>query len=627
MPRSSPLHSAPAPGPSIACLDSRAFCRPNETRNTVRTGVETAVCVNAFGFRRKSARIRFVWKKQNCLGADDHRLQKKKITREVQLTTSSATEASETAHVQRLSGAARLKTHGWLTFACAIAFAAQLVLMLISLALSSEIKEETEGLTELQDSTLAQELALQQLGVSQRSLINEIRAQPSNTHYIQRLQAQMRADLGQFRALNHRFRMIIGTELQLPHRHPELNRIATEIGPLVDQFIQRAEEIGQLAPQRLVPGSLMLTSRDLATAPNGRILISLRIIGESLRAASAKEAAYLYRLHTATSWLSITLLMSIGIVLVAPLLQHQHTAIRREQKLAGDVASQAQMLVRNNQELQTSEKLVRDLYARCMEAEQVKQDFLLTISHELNAPLHRIVENCRRLDRVPVDAMQPEQLGDISTDVQEASADLLVQVQDVIDLMTFEPHSVHLNTALVPLRMLLEDGLKAAVTSRKGDAAQVAVRLRESTDVSVWCDAERIGRMLDRILHNAIRATPVDGQVDVRCVRLADGALEIEVRDQGPGMSTQALKAIPGPLFHTEDAEARTPHNLGLGLAVAKLNAEAHSGRLEARNHACGGCSVIIRLPANRIFSGEMRISPTMPDTSSSLSSAPEKTV
>ncbi|MEM1300870.1 MAG: HAMP domain-containing sensor histidine kinase [Pseudomonadota bacterium] len=525
-----------------------------------------------------------------------------------------------------MSGAARLKTHGWLTFACAVAFAAQLVLMLISLALSSEIKNETEGLAELQDSTLAQELALQNLGVSLRSLISEIRTQPSNTHYIRRLQAQMRGDLGQFRALNHRFRTIIATELELQHRHPELNRIAGEIGPLVDQFVQRAEHIGQLAPERLVPGTLVLTTRDLAAAPNGRILISLRIIGESLRAASAKEAAYLYRLHTATSWLSITLLMSISIVLVAPLLQHQHTALRREQKLAGDVASQAQMLVQNNRELKTSEKLVRDLHARCMEAEQAKQDFLIAISHELNAPLRRIVENCRRLDQSPIDQVQAGDLSDISADVQEASADLLVQVQDVIELMAFDPHAVHLNTALVPLRMLLEDGVQGAIASRKGDAMQVTLRLRESADVSVWCDAERVGRMLDRILQNAIRATPSEGQVDVQSMRLGDGSLEIEVRDQGPGMSSQALEAIPGPLFHTESTDAHPPHSLGLGLAVAKLNAEAHGGQLEARNLACGGCSVIIRLPAGRIFSGEMRISPTIPDTNTPVPSKPEQT-
>jgi signal transduction histidine kinase len=107
-------------------------------------------------------------------------------------------------------------------------------------------------------------------------------------------------------------------------------------------------------------------------------------------------------------------------------------------------------------------------------------------------------------------------------------------------------------------------------------------------------DRDALGEVFRHVLENAIAACPESGEITVayRSGSL-DGqpALEVAVRDNGPGLSPEQQACAFDPFYTTKTK------GTGLGLAVAKRVVEAHGGRIRIRNAAAGGAEICITLP------------------------------
>jgi signal transduction histidine kinase len=93
------------------------------------------------------------------------------------------------------------------------------------------------------------------------------------------------------------------------------------------------------------------------------------------------------------------------------------------------------------------------------------------------------------------------------------------------------------------------------------------------------------------LLKNAHESGSRPGEVGL-LVKLTAGALRIEVRDRGPGMSDAVLTQALVPFYSTKR------NGTGLGLALAREIAEAHGGRITLANRDGGGLAVALILPA-----------------------------
>lgn len=153
------------------------------------------------------------------------------------------------------------------------------------------------------------------------------------------------------------------------------------------------------------------------------------------------------------------------------------------------------------------------------------------------------------------------------------------------------------------LRQAVKDAIELATLGIMIDGFDIRKKIPD-TPVIVRMDAVQIQILLANLIRNAIDELRVSKGNRIIRIELkvnADNAAQVTVADTGPGISQQVQDSIFSP-FHTTK-----PEGLGVGLAVSRRIAQAHGGRLEARNLDEGGAefSFIVPVSVNKRVGNE----------------------
>ncbi len=237
-------------------------------------------------------------------------------------------------------------------------------------------------------------------------------------------------------------------------------------------------------------------------------------------------------------------------------------------------------------------------------ANRAKSAFLTIMSHELRTPLNGIFLAAEMLREYGLPAAEQKNYADI---ILTAGRRLLHMVEGVLEYTVTD--SQHMATELDVTLALYEVGLRfQAPAARKHLALtfDIAPNLPP-----LHADAHEFNRMLRRLVDNAIKFTPDGGQVTVKAERIPGRArpapapgplpahvLQISVTDTGPGLRPEDCERIFEPFVQLEDSYLKHAEGVGLGLTLARRQAEAHGGRLWAESEGEGkGSRFILTLP------------------------------
>jgi signal transduction histidine kinase len=210
-----------------------------------------------------------------------------------------------------------------------------------------------------------------------------------------------------------------------------------------------------------------------------------------------------------------------------------------------------------------------------------KRALLLALSHELRSPLTRARLNAELLPATPEgEAERAALLRDLG-EMRDLISDLLESER------LASPHAA-LVREHIDLRALVHE-----VLAELPQAAQVELDI--SPDVPPMAlDRTRIRLLLRNLLDNAIRHGAGE-RPPLLALRRVDGAVEIEVRDHGPGVEESQLERLAEPFFRADSARLRATGGVGLGMYLCRLVVQAHGGSFAVRN-AHPGLSVVVRL-------------------------------
>ena len=118
--------------------------------------------------------------------------------------------------------------------------------------------------------------------------------------------------------------------------------------------------------------------------------------------------------------------------------------------------------------------------------------------------------------------------------------------------------------------------------------------LRDGKEAPVVGNVDSLKQLLWILVDNAVKHTP-DGTAITVAVERSNGAVEVRVEDEGPGIpETEREKVFER--FHQADP-SRSGEGTGLGLAIAAWIAREHRGRIEIGSSEAGGASFRVHLP------------------------------
>ena len=235
----------------------------------------------------------------------------------------------------------------------------------------------------------------------------------------------------------------------------------------------------------------------------------------------------------------------------------------------------------------------REVERSLEEQNQVKDDYLAMLGHELRNPLAAI-ESATELVRL---AMGGEpRLGRAHEVLARQSAHITRLVDDLLEISRIGRGKVRVDLSPIDLMEVLEPILR----DRADAVAAKGLDLRvELLDQEVWIrgDQTRLTQVFENLIGNALKFTDPPGELSLD-TRIEDGYAVVRVRDTGVGVAPGRLEQIFESFHQEAQAIERPEGGLGLGLALAKGLVELHDGWIEARSEGPGrGTELIVRLP------------------------------
>ena len=223
-------------------------------------------------------------------------------------------------------------------------------------------------------------------------------------------------------------------------------------------------------------------------------------------------------------------------------------------------------------------------------AREQRDELVATVTHDLATPLAAIQGTIQFVQKHA--ALSALDMPRLLVRIETAAARATSLVRTLRDVRSLEDDALALNIQRADLRSIIEPTVR--MLDRMSDRHSIALTMPESP-LPLECDVERIGRVVENLLTNAIKYSPDGGPVEVSVVD-DGGFAAVVVADRGIGIPTAGRDRIFELGYRTENAAA-VAAGLGLGLYIASAIVRRHGGRLDATERATGGSVFTLRLP------------------------------
>jgi signal transduction histidine kinase len=225
--------------------------------------------------------------------------------------------------------------------------------------------------------------------------------------------------------------------------------------------------------------------------------------------------------------------------------------------------------------------------------DRLKDEFVLTASHELRSPLTS-VQGFAELLMLEKEKLTPQQVETVRV-ILDNSRHLVRLLNDLLDLARSDAGRLAIRPQPTDLGPLIEDA--ARLMRGQTDAAHQSLTVALDPDLPpVEAEADRIRQILVNLLTNAHEYSPEGASISVSA-RVAAAEVEIAVKDNGPGIPPDQLEHIFERFVRGEAGLTQRVGGTGLGLAISKSLVELHGGRLAVSSEVGRGSTFSFGLP------------------------------
>lgn len=221
--------------------------------------------------------------------------------------------------------------------------------------------------------------------------------------------------------------------------------------------------------------------------------------------------------------------------------------------------------------------------AKAAEAErtldEARRNLVAWASHDLRTPLTSL--------RVMLDALadgvvtDPETVERYLNQSQTEVSRLSILIDDLFELAQLDAGYQDFEFEWISLSDLISDTLESFAAQSINQNVSLEGTVSSEVDL-IWAAPDKLSRILDNLVGNALRHTPGGGEIFLEA-ELSDANILVEVRDTGSGIAEKDLPWVFDRFYRGEKSRSRSKadEGVGLGLAIVKGLVEAHGGNIQ----------------------------------------------
>ncbi len=239
--------------------------------------------------------------------------------------------------------------------------------------------------------------------------------------------------------------------------------------------------------------------------------------------------------------------------------------------------------------------VIRDITLE-KELEQLKDDFIHSITHDLRSPMTSI--------RGFLEFLLDETAGEINDQQREfldiidtSSQRLLNMINDILDIAKMETGTMPMEIETVNIDEIVDDVIRSMSSQAQKDKVDLRKKKLNKIPDKINADPGLLQRAVTNLVGNSLKFTPEKGKVTVK---LQDNPkyLKVSVEDTGDGMPEEYVDKIFDRFAQVKGSEGKRK-GTGLGLTITKYIVEAHRGEIWAESELGVGSEFIFKISKN----------------------------
>ena len=236
---------------------------------------------------------------------------------------------------------------------------------------------------------------------------------------------------------------------------------------------------------------------------------------------------------------------------------------------------------------------LEDAYRKLKIIDHVKSDFIINVSHEYRTPVTIILGYLELLKNALKDPAHLEKV----VVAMEAAHRLSSLIDDSTDLLRLDTGSTPYMFRESQIHYFLEEAVRGQWSRFGLKGVDLTLDLPDGLP-TVWVDNDKMIKVFDKLLDNALKFTPQGGYVTIRAQSHGEGGILVSVEDSGSGVPQEDTSRIFERFEQVGDIMTEKPEGTGLGLPIARAIVTGHRGTIEVDETYADGCRVLVSLPS-----------------------------
>lgn len=202
-------------------------------------------------------------------------------------------------------------------------------------------------------------------------------------------------------------------------------------------------------------------------------------------------------------------------------------------------------------------------------ADELRRELIANVSHDLRTPLTMIIGYSEVMRDIPGEN-SPENMQVVIDEATRLSS----LVNDLLDISRLQAGTVGITKEEYNLTQSIRKIISRFDKLTESDGYNIS--FEHSSEIYINADENRISQVIYNLIINAINYTGQDKNVRVIQSKTGNGAVRIEIKDSGVGISKEELPYIWDRYYRVDKTHKRAQMGTGLGLSIVKTILESH---------------------------------------------------